>query len=172
MFQIHDLNIDLEDANEHINMHHAQQATLHVPLDVMDIDSYEEPDVMDTESVEEAKGHTTPRPHYPKQPFHHLLCLNPRLHSRSPRYLPHRTVAPTIRTRRRLCAIIDRPPRSTPSTPKTSNRCGLFPSCLSHLHPSPAATLVAEFWPAVAVSLCKGPFCFDFNLSEKLFVKS
>jgi chromosome segregation ATPase len=40
--QIHDLNIDLEDANGHIDMHHAQ-ADLHVPPDVMDIDSDEEP---------------------------------------------------------------------------------------------------------------------------------
>jgi hypothetical protein len=42
--QIHDLNIDLEDANGHIDLHHAQQAALHVPLDVMDIDSDEEPE--------------------------------------------------------------------------------------------------------------------------------
>jgi hypothetical protein len=41
---IHDLNMDLEDANGHIDMHHAQQAALHVPLDVMDIDSDEEPE--------------------------------------------------------------------------------------------------------------------------------
>jgi hypothetical protein len=119
-----------------------------------------------------AHGHTTPPPHCPNQPFHQLLRLNPRLHSRSPRHLPHRTVAPTIRTRRRLCATIGRPPRSTPSPPKTSNMCGLFPSYLSLLHPSPPATLVAGFWPAVAISLCKGPFCFDFNLSEKFSIKS
>jgi hypothetical protein len=42
--QIHDLNIELEDTNRHIDMHHAQQAALHAPLDVMDVDSDEEPD--------------------------------------------------------------------------------------------------------------------------------
>jgi hypothetical protein len=41
---IHDLNMDLEDANGHIDMHHAQQAALHVPPDVMDIDSDKEPE--------------------------------------------------------------------------------------------------------------------------------
>jgi CO dehydrogenase/acetyl-CoA synthase delta subunit len=41
--QIHDLNIELEDANGHIDMHHAQQAALHAPPDMMDIDSDEEP---------------------------------------------------------------------------------------------------------------------------------
>jgi hypothetical protein len=41
--QIHDLKIDLEDANGHIDMHHAQQTALHVPPDVRDIDSDEEP---------------------------------------------------------------------------------------------------------------------------------
>jgi hypothetical protein len=118
-----------------------------------------------------ACGHITPPQHYPNQPFHHLLRLNQRLHRRSPCHLPHRTVAPTIRTRRRLCATVDKPPRSTPSSPKASNRCGLFPSCLSRLHPSPPATLVARFWPAAAVPLCKGPFCFDFNLSKKVSIK-
>jgi hypothetical protein len=42
--QIHDLNIDFKDANGHIDMHHAQQAALHVPPDVMDIDSDKEPE--------------------------------------------------------------------------------------------------------------------------------
>jgi hypothetical protein len=42
--QIHNLNIELEDANGHIDMHHAQQAALHAPLDVMDVDSDEEPE--------------------------------------------------------------------------------------------------------------------------------
>jgi hypothetical protein len=42
--QIHDLNIDLEDANGHIDLHHAQQVALHVPPDVMDIDGDEEPE--------------------------------------------------------------------------------------------------------------------------------
>jgi hypothetical protein len=42
--QIHDLNIELEDANGHINMHHARQAALHVPPDVMDINSDKEPE--------------------------------------------------------------------------------------------------------------------------------
>jgi hypothetical protein len=41
--QIHDLSIKLEDANGHIDMHHAQQAALHIPPDVMDVDSDEEP---------------------------------------------------------------------------------------------------------------------------------
>jgi hypothetical protein len=41
--QIHDLNIELEDANGHIDMHHAQQAALHAPLNMMDVDSDEEP---------------------------------------------------------------------------------------------------------------------------------
>jgi hypothetical protein len=36
--QIHDLSIKLED-----DMHHAQQAALHIPPDVMDVDSDEEP---------------------------------------------------------------------------------------------------------------------------------
>jgi hypothetical protein len=48
--------------------------------------------------------------------------------------------------------------------------CSLFPSCISHLRPSPPAALVAGFWPVVAVPLCKGPNCFDFNLFEKLSV--
>jgi hypothetical protein len=59
-----------------------------------------------------------------------------------------------------------------PSPPKASNRCGLFPSCLSHLHPSPPATLFVRIWPTVAVPLCEGPICFDFNLSKKISVKS
>jgi hypothetical protein len=45
--QIHDLNIELEDANGHIDMHHAQQAALHTPPDVMDVDSDEEPEEME-----------------------------------------------------------------------------------------------------------------------------
>jgi hypothetical protein len=118
------------------------------------------------------RGHTTPPPHYPNQHFHHLLGLTLRLHNRSPHHLPHRTVATTILTWRRLCATLGKPPRSTRSPPKTSNWCNLFPSCISCLHPSPSATLVPGFWPAVAVPLCIGSFFFDFNLSEKLSVKS
>jgi hypothetical protein len=37
--QIHDLNSELEDANEHIEMHPAQQAAQHAPPDVIDVDS-------------------------------------------------------------------------------------------------------------------------------------
>jgi TolA-binding protein len=42
--QIHDLNIDSEDANGHIDIHHAQQVALHIPPNMMDIDSDEEPE--------------------------------------------------------------------------------------------------------------------------------
>jgi hypothetical protein len=116
------------------------------------------------------RGRTNPPPHCPNQPSHHLLHLTKKLYSRSPRHLPHRTATTTIRTRRRLCATVGKPPRSTPSPPKVSNRCSWFPSCIYHLRPSPSATLVSGIWSAVAVPLCKGPICFDFNLSEKLSV--
>jgi hypothetical protein len=82
-----------------------------------------------------AREHTTAPPYCPNQPSHHLPRLTPRLHSRSPCHLPRRTVATTIRTRRRLCATIAKPSQSTPSPRKTSNRCGFFPSCLSHFTP-------------------------------------
>jgi hypothetical protein len=42
--QIHDGNIELEDDNGHIDMHHAQQAALHAPPGMMDADSDEEPE--------------------------------------------------------------------------------------------------------------------------------
>jgi hypothetical protein len=41
--QIHDLNSELADANEHIEMHHAQQAAQLAPPDAMDVDGDEEP---------------------------------------------------------------------------------------------------------------------------------
>jgi hypothetical protein len=37
----------LEDANEHIEMHHAQQAAQHAPPDAMDVDGDEEPQEME-----------------------------------------------------------------------------------------------------------------------------
>jgi hypothetical protein len=67
--QIHVLNIDLEDANGHIDLHHTQQAALHVPPDVMDIDSDEEPE--EIEGVSDLDyGVVIPQPaqmgaHYP-----------------------------------------------------------------------------------------------------------
>jgi hypothetical protein len=56
--------------------------------------------------------------------------------------------------------------------PKATSRCGLFPSCFSHLRPSPPTALVAGIWPAVTIPLHKGTFCFDFNISKKISVKS
>jgi hypothetical protein len=44
--QIHDLNIELEDANKHINMHHAKAAAQNAPPDEMDVDDDEEPPEM------------------------------------------------------------------------------------------------------------------------------
>jgi phage shock protein A len=41
--QIHDLDSELEDTNEHIEMHHAQQAAEHALPDAMDVDGDEVP---------------------------------------------------------------------------------------------------------------------------------
>jgi hypothetical protein len=40
--QIHDLNIELDDANEHIAKHHAQEEAQDAPPDVMDVDGNKE----------------------------------------------------------------------------------------------------------------------------------
>jgi hypothetical protein len=48
--QIHDLNIEFEDANEHIEMHHAQQAAQHAPPDEMDAVGDDEPQEMESVS--------------------------------------------------------------------------------------------------------------------------
>jgi hypothetical protein len=48
--QIHDLNIELDDANEHIAMHHAQEEAQDAPPDVMDVDGNEE-DLEEMEGV-------------------------------------------------------------------------------------------------------------------------
>jgi uncharacterized protein (DUF3084 family) len=48
--QIHILNIELDDANEHIAMHHAQEEAQDAPPDVMDVDGNEE-DLEEMEGV-------------------------------------------------------------------------------------------------------------------------
>jgi hypothetical protein len=75
--QFHDLNSELEDANEHIEMHHAQQAAQHAPPDALDVDGDEEPQEMEGVSeIDYEAGSPLPPPQGAHSPVCSELSVN------------------------------------------------------------------------------------------------
>jgi chromosome segregation ATPase len=73
----HDLNIELEDANEHIEMHHVQQVAQHAPLDAMDVDGDEEPHEMEGVSeIDYEVGSPLPPPQGAQSPVRSESSVN------------------------------------------------------------------------------------------------
>jgi hypothetical protein len=75
--QIHHLNSELEDINEHIEMHHAQQAAQYAPPDAMDMDGDEEPHEMEGVSeIDYEVGNPLPLPQGTHSPVRSEASVN------------------------------------------------------------------------------------------------